>query len=66
MKIRLLCKYEGGKSLSAVSLELGFAISTVNTTVKDAAYVNGRVKGTTMKKSTIILKRHECAVSEME
>lgn len=30
-------KYEGGQSLSSVTYKLGFTVSTVNTTVKEAS-----------------------------
>jgi hypothetical protein len=42
MKIRMIHKY-GGQSLSAVACELGFAISTANTIVKDAACITEHV-----------------------
>jgi hypothetical protein len=66
MKIRIIHKYEGGQSLSAISRELGFAVSTVNTIVKDAARIKEHVKGTAMLNSTIITKKREGAISEME
>jgi hypothetical protein len=50
MKIRIICKYEGRQSLSAIAHELGFAISTVNTIFKDAACIIEHVKGTPMMK----------------
>jgi hypothetical protein len=37
MKTRMICKYDGGHSLSAITRELGLAVSTENTFVKDAA-----------------------------
>jgi hypothetical protein len=37
MKIRIIHKYEDGQSLSAIAHKLDFAVSTVNTFVKDAA-----------------------------
>jgi hypothetical protein len=64
MKLRL-CKYEGGNILSTVAHELGFVISTVNIIVKDAARLKGHVKITAMMKS-IMMKRHEGAVSEIK
>jgi transposase-like protein len=66
MKIRIIRKYEGGQSLTAISRELGFAVSTVNTIVKDAARIKEHVKGTAMLKSTIITMKREGAISEME
>jgi transposase-like protein len=50
MKIRVICKYESGRSLSAIPLELGFTISTVNTIVKDATHVKEHMNGTTVMK----------------
>jgi hypothetical protein len=39
MKTRMIHKYEGGKNVSAIACELGFALSTVNTIMKDAARI---------------------------
>jgi hypothetical protein len=66
MKIRIIRKYEGGQRLSAISRELVFAVSTVNAIVKDATRIKEHVKGTAMMKSTIITKKHEGAINEME
>lgn len=36
----MIHKHEGGQSLTATVHELGFAVSTVKTVVKDAARIN--------------------------
>jgi hypothetical protein len=51
MKIRIICKYEGGESLYAIAL--GLVVSTVNTIVKDAAAIKEPLKGMAMMKSMI-------------
>jgi transposase-like protein len=66
MKTKIIRKYEGGQSLSAVARELGFAVSTVNTIVKDAARIKEHAKRTSTMKTTIITKKREGAISEME
>jgi hypothetical protein len=43
MKIRMIHKYEGGQSLSAIAHELSFVVSTVNPAVKDAPHVKKHV-----------------------
>jgi hypothetical protein len=43
MKARLMHEYEGGHSLSAIALELGFAVSTVNNIVNDSASMKEHV-----------------------
>jgi hypothetical protein len=66
MKIRMRCKYEGGKSSSAVACEHGFVVSSVNTIAKDAALVKEHVKETAMEKTVIITKKHKGARNEMK
>nr|XP_023694244.1 tigger transposable element-derived protein 1-like [Paramormyrops kingsleyae] len=66
LKIKIIRKYEAGQCLSAIAREFGLANSTVNTIVKDAARIKQHVKGTACLKSTIITKRREGAISEME
>jgi hypothetical protein len=51
------CKYEGGRSLSAVALELGFVVSTANPSVEDAAHIKEHVKGMAVMKLMIIRKK---------
>jgi hypothetical protein len=43
MKRRMIHKYEGGQILCAISPELGFAVSTVITIVKDATEFKGDI-----------------------
>lgn len=47
MKLRMMHNFEGGQNLSPDILELGFAESTVNTTVNGAACIEEIVKRTT-------------------
>jgi transposase-like protein len=65
MKIKMIKKYEGGQSLSAIARELGLSASTVNTTVKDADRIKEHVKGAAPLKSTLITKQRSGAVYEM-
>jgi hypothetical protein len=37
MKIGMICKYEGGQSLSRIAHDLGYVVSTVNNNVKQDA-----------------------------
>jgi hypothetical protein len=39
MKTRIIHKYEGGKSFSAIAREFGFLVSAVNTFIKDATHI---------------------------
>jgi hypothetical protein len=65
IKIRMLCNYKGQQSLSLIACELGFAVSTVNTIVKDTACIKDHVKAMTLMKSTIITKKCENAVNKL-
>jgi hypothetical protein len=56
MKIRMICKYEYGQSLTAITCELDFVVSTVNTIMKNATCTKECVKGAAMMKSMIIKK----------
>jgi hypothetical protein len=66
LKLRIIRKYECGQSVTAMARELSLAVSTVNTIVKDAFRIKEHVKGTACMKSTIITKRREGAITEME
>jgi hypothetical protein len=66
LKLRMIRKYEGGQSLSAIAGELSAVVSTVNTIVKDASRIKKHVKGMACMKSTIITKRREGVITEME
>jgi hypothetical protein len=44
----------------------GASLGTANSTVKEAALITEHVKGAAMMKPTIIAKKHEGAVNEME
>jgi hypothetical protein len=48
IKIRMVCKYERGQSLSAIAHELGCTVSTMNTNGIDAACVKEHKKGMAM------------------
>jgi hypothetical protein len=39
MKIRIICTYQGGQSLSVIAHEHGLMVSTVNTIMQDAAHI---------------------------
>jgi hypothetical protein len=65
MKLRMICKYECGQSLSAVALEYIYAVSTMNTTLMDAARMKEYAKVYSVMKSMIITKTLEGAVSGM-
>jgi hypothetical protein len=39
----MICKYEGGQSLSAIAHEIGLAVSTVKTIMKDASHIKEHV-----------------------
>jgi hypothetical protein len=54
MKMRIICKYEGGESLSAIAL--GLVLSTVITIAKDAAAIKGTLKAIATMKSMITKK----------
>jgi hypothetical protein len=54
LKLRMIRKYEGGQSLSAIARELVLAVSTVNTIVKDAFRIKERVKVTACLSSITI------------
>jgi hypothetical protein len=45
MKIRMILKYEGGQSLSATRHELGFAVSIMNTIMKDIPHIKEYMVG---------------------
>nr|XP_023648729.1 tigger transposable element-derived protein 1-like isoform X2 [Paramormyrops kingsleyae] len=66
LKMKIIRKYEGGQSLSAIAREFGLAVSTINTIVKDAARIKQHVRRAACLKSTIITKKREGAISEME
>jgi hypothetical protein len=65
MKLRMICKYEYGQSLSAVVVEYIYAVSTMNTTMKGAARMKEYAKMYSVMKSMIITKTLEGAVSGM-
>jgi hypothetical protein len=64
MKIRIIYKYKGGQTLSAIACEHDFSASTINTIMKDAARMKEYVKGATLIK--LIIHKREGAMSEME
>jgi hypothetical protein len=65
MKTRMIRKYEERQSWSATARDLGFALSTVNTTKRDAAHMPEHVKGMIMMKSMITTNKREGTIREM-
>jgi transposase-like protein len=65
-KMKIIHKHEGGQTITSIARELGYAPSTINTIVKDAVCIRDHAKGTATIKATIITKRRERAISEME
>jgi hypothetical protein len=67
MKIRTICKYEGGQSLFLFVPEFGFMVSTVDSIMKDDAGMKEHVKGAEMMKLMMITeKREDIIISVME
>ena len=65
-KMKIIHKHEGGQTITSIAHELGYAPSTINTIVKDAACIREHAEGTATMKATIITKKREGAISEME
>ena len=65
-KMRMIEKYEGKMSLTNIAREFGVAISTVACIVKDKQRIRKASRGTTELKMTIITKKREGPISEME
>jgi hypothetical protein len=66
IKIRMIHKYVGEQSLSAIAFELDFLVLTMNTFVKDAARIKECVTRITKMKSVILTKKCEVAIIGME
>ncbi|XP_027716875.1 tigger transposable element-derived protein 1-like isoform X2 [Vombatus ursinus] len=66
MKMNIIRKYEGGQKLSSIARELGLAVSTVNTIVKDAARIKEHAEDSACMKLTYLSKHREGAILEME
>lgn len=65
-KLKIISKYEGGMTLSAIAKEMGKAVSTINTIVKDRERIRDSTKGSTDLGVTIISKRRQGPIAEME
>uniref|UniRef100_A0A8C9W2M3 HTH CENPB-type domain-containing protein n=1 Tax=Scleropages formosus TaxID=113540 RepID=A0A8C9W2M3_SCLFO len=66
MKVKIIVQHENGKSVSTIARDLGFSHSTISTIIKDKARIREAVKGSAPLKATIITKKRQGPIDEME
>lgn len=64
--MRMIRKYGSVQNLREIARELDFVVSTVNTTLKDAARVKDHLRGKAMMKLMTLRKKRKGAISEIE